>query len=103
MRLMGDGETQLESMTQLLEVSSSDITGCSRFLDFSSYVALRRLVKITQGSCFKRWKVSFWRKISVGTKKHRRSLIIDSHSAFLGNETNNVWKRRDMLEIDVNR
>ena len=27
MRLMGDGETQLESMTQLLEVSTSDISG----------------------------------------------------------------------------
>lgn len=30
MRSMGDGEIQLESMTQLLEVSKSDIRGCTR-------------------------------------------------------------------------
>ena len=32
MRLMGDGEIQLESMTQLLEVSQSNIRDCDRLV-----------------------------------------------------------------------
>ena len=65
MRLIGDGEAQLESMTQLLEVSH---------LRYSSpisvfFIAPYRLVRITQGSCFTHWKASLWRKISVGTKR----------------------------------
>jgi hypothetical protein len=45
-----------------------------------------RLAEITQGGCFKRWRVSFGKKISGGTKKRRQSLIFGSHCAFFRDE-----------------
>jgi hypothetical protein len=58
-----DGEIKLESMTQLLEASQSGIgLYLSRPLFLYGSPCLK---KVRRGSCFRCWRVSFGKRISV--------------------------------------